>query len=536
VVVLWNADAGLSRAVEGLGAVFVGASPETDEGLERASVRHAVAIIALSADDRLNLHAALRARDANPDIRIVLRQFNRTLASKVEQNLTDCSVLSLAWHSAATYAAAAVDPSCFRALQFPEPDGPLTGFSTRAAEACGVAGRSPEEAERILGARVIAVGGTTEFAADRPLPAGARLTLFGEIARLEASVPHPIRPRTRRHRPQIPWRQLRRLVRRIDPIFARLAIAALATIAIGTAYFRYAFGSDWVTAIYFVITTMTTVGYGDLSPDRSNPAALLIAALLMLSGLAFSGIFIAFGAARLTRRQWISMQGLRRLHRQGHIVVCGAGSIGIGVIELLLGLGKRLVVIEVNPDPPLVELAREQRFDLMTGDASRDATLDLCNLADADGLVALTNVDTLNLEIALGARIRNATMPIVLRIADAPFAASIARHFGFETTFSAAGLAAPAFAGLSRFAGSRGRVAIGGMEFAIAEFGFADRAMASLAPRAIPLAVARADDFALARDYHGIGADDRLLLLVPLAAPGSEEAASAPATERIFGS
>src|ERR1700730_15052803 len=64
VVVLWNADPGLGRGVEGLGAVFVGASPETDEGLARAGVQHAAAIIALSPDDRLNLHAALRARDA----------------------------------------------------------------------------------------------------------------------------------------------------------------------------------------------------------------------------------------------------------------------------------------------------------------------------------------------------------------------------------------------------------------------------------------------------------------------------------------
>ena len=111
-------------------------------------------------------------------------------------------------------------------------------------------------------------------------------------------------------------------------------------------------------------------------------------------------------------------------HR-GHIVVCGAGSIGSSVIDLLLALGKRLVVVEISPDTAVIEQAREQRFDLLTGDASRDATLDLCNLGAAAGLVALTNVDTLNLEIALGARARNPTMPIALRIAEASFAASI---------------------------------------------------------------------------------------------------------------
>ena len=158
VVVLWRRDPDLARAVEGIGAVFITASrPDSGEGLDRAGVRHAVTILALSPDDQLNLHAALLARDANPRIRIVLRQFNRTLAHKIEQNLANCSVLSLAWQSAATYAAAAIDPTCFRGLQFPEPDGPLTGFATRVAESCGVEGYTIAQAERALAARIIAV-------------------------------------------------------------------------------------------------------------------------------------------------------------------------------------------------------------------------------------------------------------------------------------------------------------------------------------------------------------------------------------------
>ena len=99
VVVLWRRDPDFSRAVENIGAVHVAvARPDSAEALDRAGVRHAVTILALSPDDQLNLHAALLARDANPCIRIVLRQFNRTLAHKIEQNLPNCSVLSLAWH------------------------------------------------------------------------------------------------------------------------------------------------------------------------------------------------------------------------------------------------------------------------------------------------------------------------------------------------------------------------------------------------------------------------------------------------------
>ena len=526
VVVLWRRDPDFIRAVETIGAVHIAAArPDSTEALDRAGVQNAVTILALSPDDQLNLHAALLARDANPQIRIVLRQFNRTLAHKIEQNLPNCSVLSLAWHSAATYAAAGLDPSCFRGLQFPERDGPLTGFATRIAESCGVGGETVGSAERVLRARVLAVDGKTAIARDTVLAGRAELVVYGDVAELQGSAIRRPTARTQQvlsYRLRSLWHRGRHNPPRLNPILVRLALTALFVFLLGTWYFHTVFQSGWLDAVYFVVATVTTTGYGDLTASRSNPGDIVAAILLMLSGTIITGLFIAFGASLLTRVHWVSLQGLRPVHRRGHIVVCGAGSIGSEVIDLLLALGKRLVVVEIAPDTAIVEKAREQRFDLLTGDASRDATLDLCNLGAAHGLIALTNVDTLNLEIALGARARNPTMPIVLRIAEASFAQSIARHFEFETTYSAAALAAPAFVGLSRFPGSRGRVAIAGQEFAVGEVVIAEVGP-PVAPRdAILLAVSRQGDFAIADDFAELVLGDRALVIVPLA-PFSEE-------------
>jgi voltage-gated potassium channel Kch len=535
VVVLWRRDPDFTRAVEGIGAVHIAAPrPDSAEALDRAGVRHAVTILALSPDDQLNLHAALLARDANPRIRIVLRQFNRTLAHKIEQNLPNCSVLSLAWHSAATYAAAALDPSCFRGLQFPEPDGSLTGFATRIAESCGVGGETVVGAERILGVRVLAVNGKTEFARDVVLAGRAEMVVYGDVAGLQGSAPRG--PATRSH-PALGRRLWslfhhgRRHPPRLNPILVRLALAALVVLLLGIWYFHAAFNGGWLDAVYFVVATMTTTGYGDLTPDRSNPVEIVSAMLLMLAGTIITGLFIAFGASLLTRVHWVRMQGLRPVHRRGHIVVCGAGSIGSEVIGLLLALGKHLVVVEISPDTAVIERAREERFDLLTGDASRDATLDLCNLNAAHGLIALTNVDTLNLEIALGARARNPTMPIVLRIAEASFAQSIARHFEFETTYSAAALAAPAFAGLSSLPGSRGRVAFAGQEFAVGEVVIGEAGPRPAPREAIVLAVSRQGGFTIAGDFAELVPGDRALVIVPLAPFREERAALAAAAE-----
>jgi Trk K+ transport system NAD-binding subunit len=536
VVVLWLRDPDLARAVEDAGAVFIAsARPDSTEALDRAGVTSAVTILALAPDDQLNLHAALLARDLNPRIRIVLRQFNRTLARKLEQNLPNCSVLSLAWHSAATYAAAAIDPSCFRGLQFPEPDGPLTGFTTRIAESCGVGGETLADAEHALGSRILAVDGDTELPRETVLAGRAELVVYGAVTGLQGSAPR--RPVARTH--PVLGRRLRSLLRRgrrqpprLNPILLRLAVVTLVVFLLGAWYFHTRFG--WLDAVYFVAATMTTTGYGDLSPDRSSPAEIIAAILLMLAGITLTGLFIAFGASLLTRVHWVAMQGLRPVHRRGHIVVCRAGSIGSGVIDLLLALGKRLVVVENSPDNAIVELAREQRFDLLTGDASRDATLDLCNLGAAHGLVALTNVDTLNLEIALGARARNSTMPIVLRIAEASFAQSIARHFEFETTYSAAALAAPAFVGLSRFPGSRGRVTFGGQEFAIGEVEIVEDFQPTPPQDAIPIAVSHQGDFAIAHDFSKLVPGDRALVIVPLAPFKAGRDTLAAAAERFL--
>src|SRR5215471_19017589 len=190
VVVLWRRDPDFTRAVEGIGAVHIAAArPDSTEALDRAGVRHALTILALSPDDQLNLHAALLARDANPRIRIVLRQFNRTLAHKIEQNLPDTAVLSLAWHSAASYAATALDPSCFRGLQFPEPDGPLTGFVERIAAEEDFVGRSIAEVEAALSARVVAVNGDTTIDRQARIPWRARVCLYGTIDQLMKSAP-----------------------------------------------------------------------------------------------------------------------------------------------------------------------------------------------------------------------------------------------------------------------------------------------------------------------------------------------------------
>jgi hypothetical protein len=74
----------------------------------------------------------------------------------------------------------------------------------------------------------------------------------------------------------------------------------------------------------------------------------------------------------------------------------------------------------------------------------------------------------------------------------------------------------PAFVGLGRFPGSRGRVAFGGQEFAIGEIGSEDFPRIP-PPDAIPIAVSRGDHFEITHDRHALGPNGRALFLFPTA-------------------
>ena len=489
-----------------------GLQPSSEHGNGRS-----FCVVAVSGDDRLNLRVALLARDINDRVRVTLRQFNPILGHKIQEGLRyNCTAISPAAHAAATYAASAVDPSCFYALPFPtlesmvarvahrreqgidpgslgEEGSELYGFCDRRAADFGVAGMTVADAEAALGVRIVSVAGRAPFLCHgdeehrdeellkSTLLDGDRMVVFGPIARLKAVGPHAAVRRTmRRERLMAQFRDVMLGVRRMEPVLRTTFFFSLVAYGIFVAYFTLVEHWNILATMYYVLTTMTTVGYGDVSPCvgcASQPVTLptaiplIVAMLVMIVGVTSVAIFTATVTSSLNATALRRIRGLRRIHRSGHVIVCGAGNVGTLVIDYLRQLGEQVVVIERNPDNLLIELARDRKIDLLTGDATNDETITFCAPERAKSLVGVTNSDTANLEAALGARSRardRAAAPfhIVLRIDDLAFGRSIKRHFGISS-FSTTELTAPTIAGLARFESTRGRFEVfGGTDFA----------------------------------------------------------------------
>jgi len=453
------------EAFERLGATVLCRRPDDDAILFEAGVSKAATILTLSNDDEANLAVALRARMLNPHIRVVLRQFGTKIGRKIEQNLPDCSVVSPAAHAASTYAGAALDPGCFFALRFPEADtGTLVGFSTGTAAQFGIGGLVVGAAEDVLDARIVAVG---ERAAPPPgmsIDALDEITVFGRIVERR-----PAFDAAGEARSTGAGRILAGAVRAvsgIDPILRATLLGALVFYGLLVIFFHVAVQSTWETAAFDVAQLATNAGFGDASVTRNGPAVTLTVIAAMIGGTMLTSIFIGYISSAITRAQWTALQGLRRIRGRGHIVVCGAGRIGGAVVDLLVQARKHVVVVDPSPDPYLMRLARKNAIDLLTGDATHEEVLELCDIPHAEALVVLTNKDPGNLEIALGARALRPDVPLVVRMENRTFAQATAALFGIAT-FSPAARSAPAFAGLARVPGSLGRVTYGALDHAI---------------------------------------------------------------------
>ena len=82
--------------------------------------------------------------------------------------------------------------------------------------------------------------------------------------------------------------------RRARPVF----LYALFVITIGAVVYHWLEGWGWVDSFYFVVITLTTIGYGDLAP--TTPLTKLITIFYSLNGVVM--LLMLFDVVRRSRR------------------------------------------------------------------------------------------------------------------------------------------------------------------------------------------------------------------------------------------
>lgn len=148
--------------------------------------------------------------------------------------------------------------------------------------------------------------------------------------------------------------------------------------------------------LYFTIVSLTTLGYGDISPV-TNEARLLNAILLtpirVFLWVLFLGTAYEMSLLRLKLREDRQMTDLHN-RLKDHVIVCGYGVKGRAIVEELLAHGhQREQIVVIDPKEEAVALAAKQGIAAFRGDASSEALLKAAAIERASYVLAATDRD-----------------------------------------------------------------------------------------------------------------------------------------------
>jgi Trk K+ transport system NAD-binding subunit len=125
------------------------------------------------------------------------------------------------------------------------------------------------------------------------------------------------------------------------------------------------------------------------------------------------------------------------------IILCGLGRIGRRVLDYLIAANLPVVIIDTvcKPDDPVLRGAQ-----LIVGDCSRREVLESASLANARGVLILTNDDRLNVSTALMVRSLDKDVRIVLRMFNQNLLSRLGRAVNNVYALSTSLLTAPILA------------------------------------------------------------------------------------------
>jgi Trk K+ transport system NAD-binding subunit len=389
----------------------------TTDAFLAAGLPDARGLAILHQDDLGNFHAALRAQELSPHIRMIIAIFNAGLGERIRTFFADCAVLSESQMAAPSLVAAALGK-------------PAPSHVRIASRTMYVANRGDVGANHII----CGLASGPEAEAPHLLPPGDPAS--GLVLAVADGAPRNPLSRQRRRRLTAPLRLLRRLVwTKMGFAFAALT----GVLVIGYVLLAYVRGYSPMNALYLTLLDAAGDAVTDTSLHTSEKFAQF---LLTFDGMAFLPLVTALiVGARLQATSDAAQAPV-----SNHVIVAGLGSVGARILGQLHDLGVDVVGIDKDPDAAATPLARRLGIRVVVGETHREETLRAAGIDTCQAIVSVTDSDIVNLETALNARALAAGPRIVVRLYDDDLAERVQRTIGGTVSRSTSYLAAPAFA------------------------------------------------------------------------------------------
>jgi Trk K+ transport system NAD-binding subunit len=410
-----------------LGAQLIAVRALTESVLRRAGIdgdarnrSTARALVLLNNTDVRNVHGALIARDLDQHLKIVVQMVNPRLGQQLRTLLGDCVVVSGPSLAAPAFVAEALDED---ELTWAEIGGRRV-----------VAGPS----DRIT-AHLTVLADITSSATPELLPES------GANPAEDIVLGAGLKPQRRRRRDvrRANWavalrNVVDRRVRLIAAIMAALILAGTATIH------HYAHGVQWLHALYLAMGTVTTAGVDDELFQNAPAWAKVGAVIAQMGGIVLVALLTAVIVDSLVGARLSQVLGGVRGRPRNHVVVCGLGTVGARVLELLADRGIAVVGIDHNENAPGVRTAHRLRVPVIIGDTSQAEVLRSAGIERCRAMLAITDGDITNLDTAMVVRDLNPDARITMRMFDSDLAARIENRLALGTSKSVSMLVGPA--------------------------------------------------------------------------------------------
>lgn len=203
------------------------------------------------------------------------------------------------------------------------------------------------------------------------------------------------------------------MLRRIKLILLSVAFV----FATGICGFVYLEDYPWFDAFYMTLTTVTTIGYGEVHP--LSPRGRVFNSFLIVIGVGLMFQAAGLVAQLVLERELGEVLGKRKSKKmidslKDHFIVCGFGRVGRGAALEMQHSGAPFVVVDRNGDK--VEHAMKMGMLAVMADCTRDATLRDLHVERARGIVTALTSDADNMFLIMSAKTLNQKLIIAARV------------------------------------------------------------------------------------------------------------------------
>jgi voltage-gated potassium channel len=164
-------------------------------------------------------------------------------------------------------------------------------------------------------------------------------------------------------------------------------------------------GLTLLDSFYYAVVTLSTTGYGDITPV-SESARLANILIITPARVLFLIILVGTTLEVLTEQYRTNLRLQRwRKRVKNHVIVCGYGTKGRAAVGTLLenGLDKSQVVV-VETDPGAVRQAQSDGLVVVEGSATRSTVLKEARVEDAKAIIIATDSDDASVLVTLTVR------------------------------------------------------------------------------------------------------------------------------------